>query len=335
MNAGGDDGDLLQEEASSYLISVSDLMSGLLFIFLLTLVAFIVNFQDATDKQETARELAISNERLAKLERDQAQIERDRLRTVRDDLTNARRMRSEMLEDLRHRLDALGIRVEVDHDNGVLRLTENAVAFATARADLVVSEREKLSKIGSALLGVLPCYSGHPPPECPSQKAGKLEAVFIEGHTDNRPLASAGSGPVRDNWELSAERAIYTYRQLTQDRAGLGGLTNALGQPLFSVSGYGEGRPVVPHREPTDEPRNRRIDLRFIMSPPPASADVEPVRELKDLGVQCHAWSARRLGPIHARKHYGSIGRTEIFTRSLRARCGDPARSSAKETGGG
>jgi len=47
-------------------------------------------------------------------------------------------------------------------------------------------------------------------------------------------------------------------------------MENTSGQPIFSVSGYGEGRPVVghAHAEPTNDPVNRRIDIRFIMSPP-------------------------------------------------------------------
>ncbi|MBE3884937.1 hypothetical protein HJ157_00475 [Vibrio parahaemolyticus] len=48
--------ELLEDEGAGYLISVSDMMSGLLLIFIITLVAFIINFQDAIQKQETTRE---------------------------------------------------------------------------------------------------------------------------------------------------------------------------------------------------------------------------------------------------------------------------------------
>jgi len=40
------------DEDSGYLVSVSDLMSGLVFIFIITLVAFIINFQEAAQKTQ-------------------------------------------------------------------------------------------------------------------------------------------------------------------------------------------------------------------------------------------------------------------------------------------
>jgi flagellar motor protein MotB len=47
-------------------------------------------------------------------------------------------------------------------------------------------------------------------------------------------------------------------------------MQNKSEQPIFSVSGYGEGRPVDGHQYevPTSDPVNRRIDIRFIMTPP-------------------------------------------------------------------
>jgi flagellar motor protein MotB len=86
--------------------------------------------------------------------------------------------------------------------------------------------------------------------------------------------------------DLSAQRAMYTYRLLAGGEPGLPALRNGLGQPLFSVSGYGAGRPVIDHDEPTSEPRNRRIDLRFIMAPPPATREPEPIRDLREHGVR-------------------------------------------------
>jgi hypothetical protein len=79
---------------------------------------------------------------------------------------------------------------------------------------------------------------------------------------------------------------MYTYRAISKDQPELVELRNQVGQPLFSVSGYGAGRPVVSHDEPTADPRNRRIDLRFIMTPPTATADPEPVRALRERGVR-------------------------------------------------
>ncbi|MDF1553873.1 MAG: hypothetical protein P1P84_12460 [Deferrisomatales bacterium] len=92
---------LMEDEGAGYLVSVSDMMSALLFVFMITLTAFIINFQDAADKKKKAL----------------------------DDLTNQQRLRSVMLEDIQSELQERGIKVEVDEEHGVLRLTENAILF--------------------------------------------------------------------------------------------------------------------------------------------------------------------------------------------------------------
>lgn len=264
------------DDGAGYLISVSDMMAGLLFIFLITLVAFVINFRVATDQQNAAQEEA-------EKEKEHAILEKERAEAVRDDLTNGRRLREQMLEDIRERLEARGIRVEIDNDHGVLRLSENAISFGSSQAMLKTAEQAKLGQIASVLLEVLPCYAADAGSACNERTRGKLEAVFVEGHTDNVPLQG---GRFRDNWDLSAERAMYTYRFFEQHEPGLAKLRNELGQPLFSVSGYGEGRPVIEHAEPTNEPRNRRIDLRFIMTPPPAANTPAPIRDLNLRGVR-------------------------------------------------
>lgn len=56
-------------------------------------------------------------------------------------------------------------------------------------------------------------------------------------------------------------------------------LNNKDGKPLFSVSGYGETRPVVVDQQAEEDfKRNRRIDIRFTIRRPD-SAQYEQVRE--------------------------------------------------------
>lgn len=241
---------------SGNLISVSDVMAGLLFVFMITLVAFIINFQEAIDRQE-----AINNS-----------------------LTNLDQLRSEMLDEIQSRLIRQGVRVETDEQHGVLRLTEDAVTFESASASLRPDQLPNLEKIKRVLEEVLPCYSAQALSDivasldCSPEQAGKLDSTFIEGHTDNVPI---GTDTDR-NWELSAQRAIYTYRELVGGSEVLSALTNTQSEPLFSVSGYGYQRAVIPHKLPTNEPRNRRIDLRFIMAPP---EPVDPQARLQAQGL--------------------------------------------------
>lgn len=241
--------DLLEDEGAGYLISVSDMMSGLLFIFIITLVAFIINFQDAIQKQK-------------EVTRTQTEIVKR--------FTNLDETRSELLLLLKKKLEAENIIVEVDTEHGVLRLTENAVQFETASASLDKQNELNLKTIGKVLNAVIPCYAANPPThhDCEGFEVfqGKIDSIFVEGHTDNVPMKSY---KYEDNWDLSASRAITAYRVLIPNTI-LNQIVNVNLQPIFSVSGYGEGRPVDGHSYsyPKSDPTNRRIDLRFIMTPP-------------------------------------------------------------------
>ncbi|KGJ90759.1 OmpA/MotB family protein [Thalassotalea sp. ND16A] len=241
--------DLLEDEGAGYLISVSDMMSGLLFIFIITLVAFILNFQDAIQKQKKVTET--------------------RKEIVRK-LTNTEQIRSELLKSIQEQLQRQNIIVEVDNEHGVLRLTEQAVLFETGKETLDEASHKNLQIIGMVMSKILPCYSQMPPDNslCVDmlQFQGTLDSVFVEGHTDNVPI---NSWRYKDNWDLSAQRAISAYRYLVPGSV-LNDLVNTSNQPIFSVSGYGEGRPVEGHKYSvaTSDPTNRRIDIRFIMTPP-------------------------------------------------------------------
>ena len=105
--------------------------------------------------------------------------------------------------------------------------------------------------------------------------------MLIEGHTDRQPIK--GSGQFRDNDQLSAERALAVFAELRRRQTGLDTLRNADGQPLLGVAGYGERRPLADAQGDTDAEyaRNRRIDLRFILSPRTST-------ELEKLRAQIH-----------------------------------------------
>jgi len=241
--------DLLEDEGAGYLISISDMMSGLLFIFIITLVAFIINFQDAIQKQK-------------EVTRTQTEIVKR--------FTNLDETRSDLLLLLKKKLENENIIVEIDAEHGVLRLTENAVQFETASSSLDEQNEANLKTIGSVLDTVIPCYASNPPTshDCEGFEEfhGKIDSIFVEGHTDNVPMKSY---KYKDNWDLSASRAINAYRVLIPNTV-LNKVVNTNSQPIFSVSGYGEGRPVKGHSYsyPKSDPTNRRIDLRFIMTPP-------------------------------------------------------------------
>lgn len=107
-------------------------------------------------------------------------------------------------------------------------------------------------------------------------KNSKLEAIFIEGHTDNVPIRNF---QFKDNWDLSVARAKGTYLELTKGAPDLEVLTNEQEQPLLSFSAYAERRPIDDNASDAGRRKNRRIDLRFIMSVPKAMENLSEAQD--------------------------------------------------------
>lgn len=228
----------LVAEEENYFVSMTDLMVGLVFVFIILLMYFALQFQDVTEE-----------------------------------LTGANKTRTQILEELQRKLKEQGVPVIIDRENGVLRLPDS-ILFDSGQRDLKAQGEQNVAHLATALVDILPCYSdGLPKPaHCPASKH-KLESVYIEGHTDSDRYS--GSGGLKDNWDLSVVRATNTYRALINYQGGLGALCaqkKGRCEPILSVSGYGPQRPI-PDGTGTELERkqqNRRIDLRLIMMTPDA-----------------------------------------------------------------
>jgi chemotaxis protein MotB len=76
--------------------------------------------------------------------------------------------------------------------------------------------------------------------------------VTIEGHTDNVPYKST-SGEIKDNWELSVQRALSIIRIL-QDAGNI--------EPKrFTASGRGEYAPIANNDDAKNRAKNRRTEI--------------------------------------------------------------------------
>ncbi len=242
------------EEGENYFVAMTDMMVGVLFIFILMLMAFALDFRRTTDVQENA--LKVAQEVAAKLDALESNV-----RIQMGQLDWAQEDRRKLLQDLRAQLSAEGLSVQIDEASGVLRLTEDAVRFAPNRADLVERNKENVGKIARVLERVLPkyvrCRSGQSL-VCDANEGTSLETIFIEGHTDT-------TGDDSDNWRLSTERAVSTYRELIAVAPALRSFRNNRQEEVISVSGYSSTRPIDPRPLHEAWDRNRRIDLRFVM----------------------------------------------------------------------
>lgn len=227
-------GNTSESGEEGYFVSISDLMIGLLFIFIIILMAFAIKYRSAEEE-----------------------------------LTNNDVIRKLLLEEIQKDLKNNGVVVYVDIGNGVLRLPESLL-FPSGTAILSPEGENNVAILAGVLGKILPCYSKtssvQEPSSCSPQTKGKLESVFIEGHTDEVPIHTA---KYKSNWNLAADRALYTYQTLIERQPQLDELVNAASQRLLSVSAYEARRPWIPSPI-NDEQRkqNRRIDLRFLMATP-------------------------------------------------------------------
>jgi chemotaxis protein MotB len=179
-----------------------------------------------------------------------------------------------------------------------------------------------LKALTSALSRVLPCFSLGPasnPSRTCNPNATFIDAVLIEGHTDNTqfvhrvrplpvtspqpgglfgngtpvpspvPLGGDAEGSIKDNLDLSAQRATNTVREMyklepqllkmysispSRQDEPLGGGSS----PLVNAAAFGETRPAFPN-DKDGRARNRRVDLRVLLYTP-RTENLELIRHL-------------------------------------------------------
>lgn len=240
------------EDENPYWISYSDLMSSMLFLFLLAVVVliFAVNEQnDAAVEAQKAAELA-----QAEREDTKKQLEAQILQ-----IAAGETVRAEMVSEIATSLEALGIEAATSEDGAILSIPSSVLGFDGASYDIKPQYEKQAIELGKKIAQAM----------AKDERASVIDTITIEGHTDNIPHEGLeGTG----NWGLSTFRAISLWQlwdsKLTgQDR--LTDLTNDGGDSVLSVSGYAETRPVQKTQK-TDSQRaqNRRIDVRFLLKPP-------------------------------------------------------------------
>ena len=277
-----------EEADEGYFASISDLMVGILFVFLLMLTVLALNFRAAEEKQtiELAKYERLQGEleaqkRLAEKAVAAAQereVENARLRQLLDnavaqlerDIADRQNRRTELLASLKRTLTERGIAVTVDERSGVLRLAGD-VLFRTGSADLETDRsRNTVNALADALNQALPCVAASSWSPCSAERVPILDTVLVEGHTDKQTYRRAGGAadPRDPNDELSTRRALTVFAALFRQHPTMEGLSNSDGLKLLAFSGYGSRRPLQDALSDSadDFQRNRRIDIRFVLS---------------------------------------------------------------------
>lgn len=279
---------------NQYFISMTDMLLGLLVIFLIIVAYLVLSFSQSLEKARSADEaerraaIAVQAAEVARQAADAANADaaqanaradeaEQRANELQNILLSIDKTRIEILRQIKARLAASNFDVEIDEKTGVVRLPE-AELFETARFNLTDQGRRNVLILRDALEEILPCYSSSSnlvtrikrASECSIASDTYVDAFFVEGHADSQPVKS--NNLFKDNQELSTKRAMNAYNLLF-DSGTLSTLTNSNDEYIMSVSGYGSNRPLCLERTKSCFAKNRRIDLRLVMEIPRALSE--------------------------------------------------------------
>jgi len=230
-----------QAEEENYFVSMTDMMVGMVFIFILMLMYYALQ-----------------------------------VRIVVDGATSTRDTRIQIIKDIVKEVREGGVEVEEDAVNGIIRLKNN-VLFGSGQSVVSSDGVAALDILATAMLTHTQCHTYAPedvilPDVNCEGRRHFIDAIFVEGHTDSDPIRT---DRLTDNWDLSVARATNTYRVLATAEPRLTTLRNApvnerSSEGVLSVAGYGFERPIADEQTAEGKALNRRIDIRILMSPPEA-----------------------------------------------------------------
>lgn len=241
------------DEENPYWISFSDIMAGLLVIFMLAAVVFIMELIQKSERWDEAIE----------------------------EIARAEEVRKNILREIEQELRNQNIPVEVIDNDTVLRIPDDVLTFQQASSDLPDDPevRRVAAEIGRVLFEAI----------TKQERWKYLDTIFVEGHTDPDPYKNP---MLKGNWGLSTMRAISLWmfwnKEMPEGQR-LDSLINHDDKKLFSVSGYAETRPPacdldasgrceVLEDERDDYHKHRRIDIRFTVRRPA----IEQYRSVKE-----------------------------------------------------
>lgn len=211
--------------------TLSDLMSAMLFVFIITLVAYIINFS----------------------------ANRDLTQSVGTEIVDKDLKVSSLVRAVSHRLSGYAIDHSLDLENGVISISSDRLGFPAGEHELSFMAQTAISFVEKAILSEIECKeSMHFNSEkCDGEYVAELDTIFVEGHTDNVPFRPRNG--LRDNIDLSLLRAASVIKKFGGSEGN---------RQIFVPVGYGEAKPVVEHVYPTADSRNRRISLKFTLKRP-------------------------------------------------------------------
>ena len=269
-----------EQEDESFFVSMTDIMVGLLFIFILIIMYFALQA-----KMDAERIVSLEDQMEAyKPEDKKVTVERKKLDLYKD---RVNKQREKILKWLKSYLTTRGVEsVGLDIQNGILRLPEGVLFDSGAYEIKPLSNADNTAKIlADALSEVLPCsvmtakgipyraYADCNLSNFHNRNVAYIEAIFLEGHTDNVRITGhlPGAPLLTTNLKLSARRAANTFEKIMFHESKLIEFYAPISsgnEPVLAVSAYGATRPISSNKNPIGRAFNRRIDLRVLMHQP-------------------------------------------------------------------
>ena len=183
------------DSEDSYFVSMTDIMVGMLFVFIILLMYFVFRIQNTSEPSGASFGVrSRSKERDAALK----EIERLKANPLEKYLKAADAARESILQSLKQDMEkASGMRpedVKVIPEQGILRLSGDVLFPKAVSIVTPGSPGDKaIQALALALSKVLPCFSLGPASNATKScnpNAAFIDAVFVEGHTDNQPITA-------------------------------------------------------------------------------------------------------------------------------------------------
>jgi chemotaxis protein MotB len=291
----------------NYFVSMTDMMVGVLFIFII-MVAFFA-FQIQTDEsipkpvheqkvQELNTEINDLEKLVAKLKQKIVELESE-IRRLLNLLSVANeyekyaiestKTRETVILNIQSRLKEQGIEASANVAQGVITIPGHTL-FASGSSDLgqLTTSIDRINRLSTVIDEEIKCYvligqSNKVDKSC-NPSATLIETIFIEGHTDSIPVSRVLEDGSKNNLELSAKRATNSYEAMVNYRPSLISYKNPFAQQVLSVSAFGGQRPLATNQTAEGRKQNRRIDIRFLMFMPSNQSELESFK--KKFGIK-------------------------------------------------
>lgn len=243
-----------QAENNDYFVSMTDMMVGVLFVFIIIVSYFVLQLQKNIEEQET---YPVKVEETKQL----------------------------LVSALAQALRSAGIDVTEDPVMGVVSLKGDGL-FNRGSSELAEREGalDKVKVLAQTLEDTFSCYSfysikGVAVPldnwrDC-NPDSIFIESIYVEGHSDSDPFRGVLPDGSRNNLQLSARRATNTYEQIVSFTPSITSFMSPNNQQALSVAAYGEQRPVATNDTLEGKSQNRRIAIRLVMYMPTTKDTLE------------------------------------------------------------